>query len=52
MSRDDFLPSKDRPMELIVTTEALEAFCSRARTFEFVTVDTAFLRETTYWPKL
>lgn len=39
-------------MELIVTTEALAAFCARASAFEFVTVDTEFLRETTYWPKL
>jgi ribonuclease D len=39
-------------MELIVTTAALQAFCSRAKKFEFVTVDTEFLRETTYWPKL
>jgi ribonuclease D len=39
-------------MELIVTTEALAAFCARATQFEFVTVDTEFLRETTYWPKL
>jgi ribonuclease D len=39
-------------MELIVTTEALAAFCARATAFEFVTVDTEFLRETTYWPKL
>jgi len=39
-------------MELIVTTDALAAFCARASAFEFVTVDTEFLRETTYWPKL
>jgi ribonuclease D len=39
-------------MELIVTTEALAAFCARTTAFEFVTVDTEFLRETTYWPKL
>src|SRR5690242_6880859 len=39
-------------MELIVTTDALAAFCSRATGFEFATVDTEFLRETTYWPKL
>ncbi len=39
-------------MELIVTTGALAAFCARATHFEFVTVDTEFLRETTYWPKL
>ncbi len=39
-------------MELLVTTDALAAFCARASAFEFVTVDTEFLRETTYWPKL
>lgn len=39
-------------MELITATGALAAFCKRATQFEFVTVDTEFLRETTYWPKL
>lgn len=39
-------------MELIVSTGELAAFCERASHFEFVTVDTEFLRETTYWPKL
>ncbi|MEP7240614.1 MAG: ribonuclease D [Devosia sp.] len=39
-------------MELVDTTAALAAFCARAQKFEFVTVDTEFLRETTYWPKL
>ena len=39
-------------MELITSTDALAAFCKRALSFEFVTVDTEFLRETTYWPKL
>jgi ribonuclease D len=39
-------------MELITSTDALAAFCARATTFDFVTVDTEFLRETTYWPKL
>ncbi len=39
-------------MEMIVTTAALAAFSSRAAGFDFVTVDTEFLRETTYWPKL
>ncbi|WDR05782.1 ribonuclease D [Devosia rhodophyticola] len=39
-------------MELMTTTDALEAFCDRAAKFDFVTVDTEFLRETTYWPKL
>jgi ribonuclease D len=39
-------------MELITTTAELAAFCGRAAAFDFVTVDTEFLRETTYWPKL
>lgn len=39
-------------MEVIVTTGALADFCARAARFEFVTVDTEFLRETTYWPRL
>jgi len=39
-------------MDPIVSTEALAAFCDRAAQFEFVTVDTEFLRETTYWPRL
>ena len=39
-------------MERITSTDALAAFCKRAEHFEFVTVDTEFLRETTYWPKL
>jgi ribonuclease D len=39
-------------MDLIVSTDLLAAFCERAKAFDFVTVDTEFLRETTYWPKL
>jgi ribonuclease D len=39
-------------MELILSTDALSAFCERAARFDFVTVDTEFLRETTYWPRL
>ncbi len=39
-------------MELITSTDALAGFCARATQFEFVTVDTEFLRETTFWPKL
>ena len=39
-------------MELITSTDALAGFCTRATQFEFVTVDTEFLRETTFWPKL
>ena len=36
----------------ITTTEALAEFCTRMASEEFVTVDTEFLRETTYYPKL
>ncbi len=39
-------------MELITDTSALEAFCNRLADEEFVTVDTEFMREKTYWPKL
>jgi len=37
---------------LTTTTEALAAACERLAGYEFVTVDTEFLRETTYYPKL
>ena len=36
----------------ITTTEELAAFCQRMAAEKFVTVDTEFLRETTYYPKL
>lgn len=39
-------------MQVITTTQALTAFCKDAARYDFVTVDTEFLRETTYWPKL
>ena len=39
-------------MELITSTAVLAAFCERAAKYDFVTIDTEFLRETTYWPKL
>jgi ribonuclease D len=39
-------------MELITTTADLAAFCQRLSSTEFVTVDTEFHRETTYWPLL
>ncbi len=39
-------------MDLITSTEALAAACTRLAAHPFVTVDTEFLRETTYYPKL
>jgi ribonuclease D len=39
-------------MILITETSALEAFCDRQSTAPFITVDTEFLREKTYWPEL
>ncbi|MCK8462393.1 ribonuclease D [Aliiroseovarius sp. S1339] len=39
-------------MITITTTEALADFCTRAATHPYVTVDTEFLRERTYYSKL
>jgi ribonuclease D len=39
-------------MDLITTTEALASACSRFASSRFVTVDTEFMRETTYYSKL
>ncbi len=39
-------------MRVITTTEDLAAFCAAAKTQPYVTLDTEFLRERTYWSKL
>ncbi len=39
-------------MQTITTTDALAAFCARAHGAPYVTVDTEFLRERTYYAKL
>src|SRR3712207_711076 len=39
-------------MDLITTTGALAEACTRLAAHPFVTVDTEFMRETTYYPKL
>ncbi len=39
-------------MTTITTTAELTAFCERIQGSPFVAVDTEFMRETTYWPKL
>lgn len=39
-------------MPLIATTDRLADLCDRLARHPFVTVDTEFMRETTYWPRL
>src|SRR6201999_498247 len=39
-------------MSLISSSEELAAVCGRLASHPFVTVDTEFLRETTFWPKV
>ena len=39
-------------MTPITTTAELAAFCNKIKGQPFVAVDTEFMRETTYWPKL
>lgn len=39
-------------MRTITTTEDLAEFCAAAKTQPYVTIDTEFLRERTYWSKL
>ena len=39
-------------MTPITTTAELAAFCDKIKNQPFVAVDTEFMRETTYWPKL
>ncbi len=40
------------PIPTITTTEALADLCARAAAAPYVTIDTEFLRERTYWSKL
>jgi len=39
-------------MTIITTTEELQAFCDRLAEEEFITVDTEFIRDRTYYPQL
>lgn len=39
-------------MKTLTTTQDLDAFCRKAAEFDYVTVDTEFLRERTYYSKL
>ncbi len=51
LALDDGLTLRS-PMTVIATTEELAGVCQRLARHPFVTVDTEFLRETTFWPKL
>lgn len=46
------IPVYERHMTLIVDSEELAAFCKRQEGADFVAVDTEFMRDKTYWPKL
>jgi ribonuclease D len=39
-------------MTMIADTETLAAFCAQLARADFITVDTEFMRERTYWPQL
>ena len=39
-------------MDIVTTTAELAAACSRLAKADYVTIDTEFIRETTYWPLL
>jgi ribonuclease D len=39
-------------MSLIADSDQLAAFCARVAQADFITVDTEFMRERTYWPQL
>ena len=46
------LNKPEAPIHTITTTDDLTSFCARLASEDFITVDTEFLRETTYYPKL
>jgi ribonuclease D len=42
----------EAPIHTIITTDDLASYCARWANETYITVDTEFLRETTYYPKL
>ncbi len=43
---------KQLVMQVITNTSALEEFCSPLHAHEYITIDTEFMRERTYWSRL
>jgi ribonuclease D len=39
-------------MDIIVSPDSLRRFCADLKTADFITVDTEFIRDKTYWPQL
>ncbi len=39
-------------MQIVTQTEQLETLCNRLSQHPYITIDTEFLRESTFWPKL
>ena len=52
MNRRQAAPAADASPALITDTGSLAALCDRLQHEPFVTVDTEFMRERTYWPEL
>ena len=52
MLKTDLGPPTSQTVVTITTTQDLAAFCTLMAQEKFITVDTEFLRETTYYPKL
>lgn len=51
MTSTDTLPAGS-DIDPITSTDELAAFCAALAAEPFITIDTEFIRETTYWPKL
>ncbi len=52
MNFENFVRGNTRFMQLITDTSELAQFCNEAKSYDFITIDTEFHRETTYWPIL
>lgn len=52
MLKTDISAPAPQTVVILETTADLTAFCERMASEKFITVDTEFLRETTYYPKL